>query len=275
MRDGKVYGGLYPDTGSFGVFGGGVDPGETPEQAALREFQEESGLTATNARLLPIPPLEHEWKPPYSSAKQALRAKDYRGSRTHYVVADLGDYSMKGQAEEQRKNERLYDLSEAIALASNSSGTLAAPNSKRKQVLEHLLAMHQAQAIKKASAGAFKTFKCEHSAGTRVQLVSREDDEDEDYPLQSITYPVDYGTLPGHIAEDGEELNVAAGSSGDLHGKFTVKLPDSFKKETKFYSGLDERDRDQLLRAYAPVLVSHDELDEDSLVGEVSKFRAK
>jgi hypothetical protein len=182
---------------------------------------------------------------------------------------------MKGQAEEQRKNERLYDLSEAIALASNSSGTLAAPNSKRKQVLEHLLAMHQAQAIKKASAGAFKTFKCEHPAGTRVQLVSREDDEDEDYPLQSITYPVDYGTLPGHIAEDGEELNVAAGSSGDLHGKFTVKLPDSFKKETKFYSGLDERDRDQLLRAYAPVLVSHDELDEDSLVGEVSKFRAK
>lgn len=275
MRDGKVYGGLYPDTGSFGVFGGGIDPGETPEQAALREFQEESGLTATNARLIPIPPLDHEWKPPYDSVKHALRAKTHRGSRTHYVMADLGDFSMRGQAEEQRKNERLYDLNEAIALASNVTGSLAAPNAKRKQVLEHLLAMQQAQTVKKASSVVLESFKCEHPAGTTVRLVDREDDEDEDYPLTSITYPVDYGTLPGHTAEDGEDLNAAVGNSGDLHGKFTVRLPGSFKKETKFYSGLDEQDKDQLLRAYASVLVSHDELDNDSLAQEVAKFRTK
>ncbi|MES2463625.1 MAG: NUDIX hydrolase [Armatimonadota bacterium] len=32
--------------------GGGVDPGETPEQAAMREVQEETGLTARAVRFL-------------------------------------------------------------------------------------------------------------------------------------------------------------------------------------------------------------------------------
>jgi UDP-N-acetylglucosamine 2-epimerase (non-hydrolysing) len=33
--------------------------------------------------------LVHDWTPPYSSPKQAERAKHYRGSRTYYVLADL------------------------------------------------------------------------------------------------------------------------------------------------------------------------------------------
>lgn len=38
------------DTDKVGMPGGGVDPGETPEQAAVRELKEETGLTLTSPK---------------------------------------------------------------------------------------------------------------------------------------------------------------------------------------------------------------------------------
>jgi 8-oxo-dGTP pyrophosphatase MutT (NUDIX family) len=40
----------YPD--SWGIFGGGVEKGETSEQAIIRELQEELGLKIENPKLI-------------------------------------------------------------------------------------------------------------------------------------------------------------------------------------------------------------------------------
>ena len=87
-KDNKVLGGYYEQDKTHGVFGGGID-GDNPEEAAAREFKEESGWPVENVRMLPIDPVQHEWKPPYASAAQAERAKQFRGSRTLFAAGDI------------------------------------------------------------------------------------------------------------------------------------------------------------------------------------------
>jgi 8-oxo-dGTP diphosphatase len=57
VRDGRVLIGLRrggPSTGTWSFPGGKVEPGETPEETALRELQEETGLVAAQPKLLPF-----------------------------------------------------------------------------------------------------------------------------------------------------------------------------------------------------------------------------
>jgi 8-oxo-dGTP pyrophosphatase MutT (NUDIX family) len=94
-KDGKVYGGFYPD-GGFGVFGGGTD-GEKLEDAATREFKEESGYKVKNLKKLDIPAVEAIWDEA-KSKKQKERMQEYKGTRTWYFHGELDDSGKKNKA---------------------------------------------------------------------------------------------------------------------------------------------------------------------------------
>jgi hypothetical protein len=79
----------------------------------------------------------------------------------------------------------------------------------------------------------------------------------KNYPIPVMTYPVDYGYLPGHMAEDDAELDFFKGTDPKkgLHGSFNVWRPDvKGEKETKFYTGTTPGERDSILAAYQKVL---------------------
>lgn len=74
------------------VPGGGIEPGETPEEAAIREAKEETGLTVTLARKLGI--LDHE------------------GRTAHYFLAASyrGRLRIGSPERERRSEDNAYEL---------------------------------------------------------------------------------------------------------------------------------------------------------------------
>jgi len=139
-RNGMVFGGKFKDTGSFGGFGGGIEDGETPEEAAAREFHEEAGHRVSGVRLLGIKPVTVDWNPPYSSAAQEARARQYRGSRTFYATGTLGEKDPKAKLDSSPFVEPgEYSVEQALNLTSNGhSGEYAKINEYRRKALEEI-----------------------------------------------------------------------------------------------------------------------------------------
>lgn len=133
-RTGKIYGGVWDNDKSFAAPGGGIDPGETPEQAAVRELAEETGIQAANPVLLPIPPVKNPWSDEY----RARTGRNFAGSRTHFVLAEfINKQKNKNLDFWAANNRRFYSPEQALALMQNK--TLPSVGEARMQALQHIL----------------------------------------------------------------------------------------------------------------------------------------
>ena len=86
LRDdeGRVLLARHVETGIWGLPGGGVEPGEAPADAAVREFWEETGVLVRLTRLIGI----------FGSADHIVHYRN--GDRTSYVAATFEAAAVSG-----------------------------------------------------------------------------------------------------------------------------------------------------------------------------------
>lgn len=97
------------------------------------------------------------------------------------------------------------------------------------------------------------------------------------YPLPGVTYPVDYGNIPGYTAQDNHELDLFVGRASDgKAGYVIVQRGETIPDEHKFYVGLTDDEVDKVLAELQPVLVEHKEFDDLSeLLRMIEQFKDK
>ena len=139
LRDGKVLGGYYDDDKTHGVFGGGIDPGEDPSEAAAREFMEESGYKLKNPKVLPIDPVTYDWKPPYDTPQQAERAKKFKGSRTLFATGEVEGEPQTATDPSWLQNIRFRSLGTAYRRTTPATALAPELAKQRKRTLLHLI----------------------------------------------------------------------------------------------------------------------------------------
>ena len=86
-REGKIFAGQRLDSpdGAWQMPQGGVDPGETPEQAALRELGEETGILAKDAEILRESSQWHEYDLPRHLVRKLWNGA-YRGQTQRWFA---------------------------------------------------------------------------------------------------------------------------------------------------------------------------------------------
>jgi ADP-ribose pyrophosphatase YjhB (NUDIX family) len=143
---GRIYGGIWNTDKSFAVPGGGIDPGEDPGQAAIRELEEETGIKATNARVLPIAPVDNAWSDKHRQEKQ----RNFAGSRTHFVAVDiLNKMRRKNLDKWDAAQRKMYDPAAAEQMMASHTNFMApSVAAGRLAALRHIIA----NAAKKTAA---------------------------------------------------------------------------------------------------------------------------
>lgn len=92
---------------------------------------------------------------------------------------------------------------------------------------------------------------------------------------KTFTYPVDYGYLPGHKAEDGEGLDFFVGDDPHGHLESFQKLKDGILDETKFLVGVTDAQRETIYALYGQE-IWHRRVyrNMDELTAQLLRFRA-
>lgn len=98
-----------------------------------------------------------------------------------------------------------------------------------------------------------------------------------DYPLKGVTYPVDYGYLPGYLGEDKADLDFFVGDEEPgLCGYIRVSRPDTENGETKFFTNVTAEDIDAICEAFKPVLLERQTFtDTHELSDAIERFKTQ
>src|SRR4051812_36489494 len=94
------------------------------------------------------------------------------------------------------------------------------PNRARRQEFEQqLLKMHPEKSVDVKPVSPLDNFVIDQPRGSYRSF-------GKDYPIPGITYPTDYGYIPGYLGQDDADLDLFRGS-GNLHGRFDVERKDA------------------------------------------------
>ncbi len=102
-------------------------------------------------------------------------------------------------------------------------------------------------------------------------------EEGSTYPLSGVTYPVDYGNIPGHTGEDGHELDLFVGSDiGGKAGSVFVYRGTDVPNEHKFYVAMSDSELATVLQELEPVLLDHASIATSTeLLEQIENFKDK
>jgi len=118
---------------SYIIFpGGGINEGETPEQAVLRETFEETGAIIENLRLLGklVLPYSKNWA---KTQKQKSRYEKFQGDEMYFFAGNIKEFRENKKEEDSWHGEKLMPVEKVIKIL-----TLLKKDKYKKAQLKYL-----------------------------------------------------------------------------------------------------------------------------------------